>query len=156
MTTRNIGASDYPARVEETGPFLQAALVCEKVLREQDGVISMIRTIDRCVFVVGPEGEPLNPHLVLFFVIIFKSGTARGSYPIRIEREEPDTTRSTVVATDAFFEGEDRGVNIVIQGDFSPRLQGLYWYDVFFNDKRITRMPLRAIYQTPPSAAPPG
>ena len=39
------------------GPFLQSALICEKVLQEQDGVLSAIRIIDRIYFVIGPDGQ---------------------------------------------------------------------------------------------------
>jgi hypothetical protein len=54
------------------------------------------------------------------------------------------------------FEGEDRGVNLIVNAAFEPDQEGLYWFDVFFEEDRVTRIPLRAIYQPMPTAGPPG
>jgi hypothetical protein len=37
------------------GPYLNAALLCEKVLQERDGVLSIIRIIDRAQHVWSIE-----------------------------------------------------------------------------------------------------
>jgi hypothetical protein len=34
--------------LSDKGPYLAIAVICEKALHEQDGVISLIRIIDRC------------------------------------------------------------------------------------------------------------
>jgi hypothetical protein len=134
-----------------TGPWITAALICEKVLMEATGLASAIRILDRYIFILGPDGQPLAPAQPVFFLISLKSGEARGSHRIRIEREDPSTMRSPIVETDLFFEGEDRGAQLVVNGDFAPAEAGLYWYDVFLNDRLITRMSLRAIFQPQPT-----
>ena len=154
--TAMFGTSPDIGALEPTGPFIQAALVCEKVLQESNGVISAIRIVDRIIFICGPDGQPLVQREPIFFLIAFKSGEARGSHPVEIIREEPSTTRTTVVQAQMFFEGEDRGANLVVQAAFEPAEPGLYWFDVRVNDRLLTRIPLRAIYQTPPTAGPPG
>lgn len=40
-----------------TGPYLNAALICEKMLREADGVLSPIRIIDRYTLNVVTSGS---------------------------------------------------------------------------------------------------
>lgn len=142
--------------IEPTGPWIAAALICEKVLMETNGLASAIRILDRYIFILGPDGQPLTPAQPIFFLITLRSGEARGSQRIKIEREDPSTMRSPILETELFFEGEDRGAQLVINGQFEPTEAGLYWYDVFLNDRRITRMPLRAIFQPQPTIGPGG
>ena len=52
--------------MESTGPFIAAAVICENVLNEQDGVLSVIRIIDRLIQqAVGPEPPDDMPPLVI-------------------------------------------------------------------------------------------
>lgn len=136
----------------DSGPHLQAALICERVLQEQDGIISVIRHIDRVIFVVGPDGDLVQPQHPITFLVSFKSGSARGSYNVEIHREKPSGEQDAVLSAPVFFEGEERGVNLVVAAAFAPDQAGLYWYDVYFEGTRVTRIPLRAIYQPLPTA----
>lgn len=65
------------------GPYLAMALLCEKVLREADGVLSLIRIVDRItVSFSGPDAPVQMPPapVNLTLVVGFKSGFARGPY----------------------------------------------------------------------------
>jgi hypothetical protein len=136
------------------GPFLQAALICERVISEADGAVSAIRIIDRVYFASDPEGRPLNPRHPVWFLITLKSGSARGRYTITVMREKPSGERAEVLRAPVLLEGEDRGANVVVQAAFEPDQEGLYWFDVAFEEQRITRMPLRAVFQPLPQAMP--
>jgi hypothetical protein len=138
------------------GPHLQTALFCERVLQERDGVVSAIRVIDRVFFRTDPDGQPITRQHPITLLITFKAGSARGSYTVKVEREKPSGERAPVLQAPVFFEGEERGVNLVVDTAFEPDQQGLYWFDVFFEDARVTRIPLRAIYQQLPTADPGG
>jgi hypothetical protein len=141
--------------VNGDGPHLQSALVCERVLQEQDGVMSAIRIIDRIFFLLGPDGQPVDAAHPIIFLISFKSGSARGRYTVTVEREKPSGERSGSFQAPVLFEGEERGVNLVVNAQFEPDQDGLYWFDVLFEDQRVTRIPLRAVYQPLPTAGPP-
>ena len=134
------------------GPHLTAALICERLLLEQDGVASAIRIIDRVFFITGPDGEPLQPQQPFTLVINLKSGAARGSYTVGVRMEKPSGEEVPLLEAPVFFEGEERGANIVLQAVFEPDGAGLYWFDVLFEGERLTRIPLRAIYQSQPVA----
>lgn len=49
------------------------------------------------------------------------------------------------------FEGDDRGVNAVVQLGLPVDQEGVYWLDVFLDDEKdgpcVTRVPLRVFYQ---------
>ncbi len=134
------------------GPHLQTAVFCERVLQEQDGVVSAIRLVDRIYFVTDESGQPMQREQPITLLITFKSGTARGIYTISVRREKPSGEEGPVLEAPVFFEGEERGINLIVPTAFAPDQQGLYWFDVLFEGERATRIPLRAVYQPLPTA----
>ena len=139
-----------PAR---DGPFLAMAAICEKVLEEKDGVLSVIRIVDRSVVrpqlvpgVVASSGMPPTV-IALTVVLSLKSGNARGSHRLSLQPETPSGLKINPVSVSVLFEGEDRGVNLVMPMQMQVTQEGLYWFDVLLDDQRLTRIPLRVVYQ---------
>lgn len=138
------------AQAFETGPFLSAALVCEKVLEERDGAKSAIRIIDRMIrTAVGPnppdQMEPFDHEMTL--LIRLKSGKARGVYPLRVRLIKPSGESPTPIIQNILFEGEeDRGVDIV--GNMRVRFDqtGVYWFHIYLGEVRLTQIPFRVVY----------
>lgn len=134
----------------DQGPFLSAALLCEKVLTEQDGVKSAIRIIDRINRTyVGPspptEMEPFEHNLVLF--LKFKSGWARGMNTVKVQPAKPSGELMPEIINNVLFEGEeDRGVDLVGHMRFNFDQTGIYWIYVYLNDIKLTQIPLRVTY----------
>jgi hypothetical protein len=140
---------------DRSGPHLQTALIAERVLQEGDGVITPVRVIDRLMFGIPPDAEGPTPEKLALLVSL-KSGGARGSYTLKVTLENPVGTSSDFVpGTTVFLEGEERGVALIVPFAFAPEMQGLYWFDVYFENERLTRVPLRAIFQRvqPPPVA---
>ncbi|MBI2217108.1 MAG: hypothetical protein HYU51_07415 [Candidatus Rokubacteria bacterium] len=132
------------------GPYLQIAAFCENVIEGKDGVLSLIRVIDRFVHTAVGAGAPekmpavpVNAHLVLSF----KSGFAKGSFPVKIRGVSPDGKPLPDVSIPMQLEGDDRGQNIVLQVGLVLEQEGLYWFDVYVGERLMTRMPLRLVYQ---------
>jgi hypothetical protein len=139
--------------VEDTGgPYLRAALICERVLQEQDSVVSAIRVIDRLTFPADETGVPLNPQFPITFLIMFTAAAARGNFTVGLDLEKPSGEQLSVLQAPVFFEGGERSVNMILSTQFEPDQQGLYWFGVSFERERVTRIPLRAIFQQPPTA----
>ena len=133
-----------------TGPYLNAALLCEKVLQEKDGVISVIRMIDRITLTALASSSPetLQPMPVsLYALISFKSGNAKGRHTVKLVTETPSGIRLPEQLFPALFEGDDRGVNLVLNINVVVDQEGVYWFDVILEDQILTRMPLRILYQ---------
>jgi hypothetical protein len=135
---------------EMGGPYLTAALLCEKVLQEKDGIVSAIRIVDRIIATAQGSGLPeqMPPLPVNVTVLIMlKSGEVQGSHTIKIQQVAPSGFRSPEMSWPIFLEGNDRGVNLIVQISFQANEQGLYWFDVYFKQDLLTRMPLRVVYQ---------
>ena len=85
MTQSN--TSEYPNQ----GPHLIAALLCEKLLVEADGVTSAIRIVDRInrtAVGVSPPAEMDPFDYELFLYVNLKSGATRGPMTLEVRLEK--------------------------------------------------------------------
>ena len=143
----------------DSGPYLSAAIICEKVLSEADGVKSAIRIIDRINHspAVAQTSAAMQPFdLQLSLLIKFKSGSARGPMSLEVRFSQPSGESPTPVQQIVNFEGEDdRGVDIVAGLRLKVAQAGLHWFDVYLEGERVTRVPLRVVY-LPQLARPSG
>jgi hypothetical protein len=127
--------------------YLHVATFCEKVLRESDGVSSIIRMIDR--FNVQGTTEEMQPIVLQFMIYIsFKSGFLRGKQKVSLRPQSPKGVEMPAMDIPVLFEGDDdRGPAIAFQVGWAVQEEGLFWWDLYLNDELVTRMPLRVDYQ---------
>ena len=140
----------------ERGPYVQVAAFCERVLREADGVLSLIRVVDRITHTEhGPTPPEEMPefHFPLFLVITLKSGTARGRHEITITPEQPSGETLQPITVSVNMEGEGKGVNITSRIDIPYKMEGLHWFKVQFDGQTITCLPLEVRYSRMVTAA---
>jgi hypothetical protein len=138
------------ATIFEKGPYLEAALLCEKILQEAGDVKSLIRIIDRVTRQV-PVTDPLSEmqtfdwSMVLF--VRFKSGQARGPMTLEIKIINPLGESPAPMKQTILFEGEeDRGVDLCIDLKMKLQKSGLYWFVISLDGKEVTRIPFKVVY----------
>lgn len=126
--------------------YLHIASFCEKVLRETDGVVSLIRIFDR----MNVQGETavMQPSVLQFTVVLsFKSGFIRGKQSVKIRPKSPQGADLPAVEIPVLFEGDDdHGTMLAFPITWIAQEEGLYWWDIYLNDECVTRMPLRVDY----------
>ena len=131
------------------GPYLLAAILCEKVLTDQDGVKSAIRIVDqvtqRGIGASPPKKMPPFSYQ-LFLLIKLIPGAARGPYPLRIVFRQPSRKNPRPLKLKVSFEGKERGVDVVVQLNIKLDREGLYRFDVYLGRVRLARVPLRVMY----------
>lgn len=127
--------------------FLQMAVFCERVLREADGVMSIIRVIDR--FTANGATPEMPPQVIPFMVVIsFKAGFIRGKQTIAIRPKSPTGKDLPAMEFPVLFEGDDdREIALAFPVQWVPPEEGLFWWDVYLNQELVTRMPLRVLYR---------
>lgn len=131
----------------DDGPHLAAAVLCEHVLEEKDGVHSLIRLIDRIT--VSSTGVDVMPEIQtdLILFLSFRSGAAKGNYEASIVFADPDGKELTKTTIPFFAEGEERGNNIKANlNQLKIQKPGLFWFNVFLAGQLLTRVPLRVIH----------
>ena len=134
----------------DTGPYLKAALFCESVIEGKDGVLSLIRVIDRLtVTAAGPTALPDMPATehTLKLVLMLISGRAQGSAEVAVSVEPPGAPEESLWRTDVFLQGEDQGANLIAHVPITLKSQGLYWFRIRLDGEHLTSLPFRVIYR---------
>lgn len=137
-------------------PYISAALLCEKVLHEQDGTISAIRIVDRVTVQIAAKAKgKVKPTVKLAVLIAFKSGPSKGKYILKIVPRTPSGRKMAVKRTDVqgefkfplVFEREEHGSTTVINLVVDVSEEGVYWFDVYLGRRVITRIPLTVVHR---------
>lgn len=136
-----------------TGPFIAVATFCERVIREHDNVLSVMRVVDQLnVTAAGPDPPAQMPPTAtnLSVVVVLRRGTARGRHAVKLRPETPGGEQRDAVEVSVNFTGDpEAGANIVIDfSGFAVDQEGLWWLDVLFGDAetQLARIPLRVNY----------
>ncbi len=128
------------------GPYLAAAFLCERALREVDNVSSFIRMVDRWT-VTGPSETMPTTAIQATLVVMFKSGIHRGNGQVAITPTTPGDVTLSPITVPVLFEGdEDRGVAVIIPMAFPVQEPGIYWFNVSIDGQSFTEIPLRVVY----------
>ncbi len=134
----------------ETGPYLKMACFCERVLREVDGVVTMVRVIDRLTHTESKPDAPEEMPPVTYemkLVIMLIPAKALGRHELKIERELPSGIKEKPIAVTVQMEGGNRGANIMMDTKMTFPLEGLYWFNVYLDNVLLTKMPFQVLYQ---------
>jgi hypothetical protein len=129
------------------------ACVCENVLREEDGVISAIRIVDRFTVdapsdlppttraaldvraLVGVKSEGLSGTHHLKVVVIYPSGLRKELQEFPVELN-PDK--------------DYQGFNLTARLAVEVKEYGVYWLDVLWDGEMLTRIPFKVIRRERP------
>jgi hypothetical protein len=138
------------------GPYLQAACLCDRVLQEQDGVVTPVRLVDRVTIPRIPAGGiPPGAVSQLSLLIALKSGGVTGAHTVTIRHPPALQAPGEISPIPVVLQGAENGVNLIGLFQWIPRPtdEGLHWIDVLFDDRLLTRMPLRIVFQDSQGAA---
>jgi hypothetical protein len=128
-------------------PYLSAALVCEHVLTEQDGVHTLVRVVD--TFFVHPTPDNLPPDVLPGFTITLfvslKSGEVQGDSQVEIKLSSPSGRVDEVGKWPVTLNGGDHGVNLLGKITVPVREFGLHWFDVYWEGMPMTRVPVKIL-----------
>jgi hypothetical protein len=140
-----------------TGPHLIVAVLCERVLTEADGVLSVIRIVDQITQTAnGPEAPDQMPPFILdslTMLIGLRSDQARGRYGIKIRPEAPGGFQMPSAEQAIQLQSGPTGTNLIVPLVLPISEEGVYWFDVFLTgpapqeDRLLTRVPLEIVYQ---------
>jgi hypothetical protein len=90
-------------------------------------------------------------------VVLLKAGDlGSGSFRMRIALIRPDGEELQSNEFSVFFNGGDEnGVAVISPIAIPDPDEGLHWFDVYFEGVRLTRIPLRVLYQLVALMPPP-
>jgi len=127
-----------------TKPLVIAAIICENVMIENDGVPTIVRVIDRALFDIPPMLPPgIQPafQVIAFFAV--KAGDLHGDHEFTVVIRMPDG--KTIPASEKWkvhFDGDETGGNLKLQLGL-PARPGLYWLDLTWEGDVLSSTPFR-------------
>jgi hypothetical protein len=145
-----------------SGPWVAAALFCERVLNETDGVLSAIRIIDnitvnKASLSEADKATDRPPIIELSGLVSLRADEAAGTtHDVSIEGFYPSGTPLDPPRFDyaAPFTTPDSGVNVIISLRVTVRETGTYWFTVRVGGEVATRIPLTlVIVETTPDSS---
>ncbi len=129
-------------------PDLRIAALCERVLEEKDGSLSLIRLIDRLV--ITAEGTDLPKELPpgqvpLTALMSWISGL--GNYEAKIRVNFPDGNSFETPTLPFYLDSLDKVQNHIVRLVLPVKRQGIYRFNFMLGDEIKRTIPLRVIYQ---------
>lgn len=145
--------------MQSKGPYIAVACFCEHVLQEQDGVLSAIRIVDRVHKIEGaklPANLPDNAAHLITMLINLKAGDFIGKGEIEIRVTPPSGGNAVLRGAEKIpveFE-PGKGFNLILKTGIPITEDGIYWYDVLFDNRLLTRVPMSVSVSEKQNATP--
>jgi hypothetical protein len=131
------------------GPFLAAAVFCERILEDTDRVLTVSRILDGINILLHPQTPPELPskahplELTPNMLFIFRSGDSPGKHAFKLIVQQPNGKRSVAMEQEIELSPDPQGgCNLKTNATLKLFSSGLFWFDVVLDGKRFTRMPL--------------
>ena len=129
-------------------PRLRIGALCERVLEEKDGALTLIRLIDRVVITAEGTDVPreLPPgQIPLTALMSWINGL--GNYEAKIRVDFPDGNSFESPTLPFYLDSLDKVQNLILRLVLPVKRQGVYWFNFVLGDETKSRIPLRVLYQ---------
>jgi len=70
---------------------------------------------------------------------------------LKLVAENPNGKRTDLYSSPVKLQGKEQGQNFVFNFVFAIENQGLYWFDVVFDEDVLTRIPLTVVQEPAPT-----
>src|SRR5262245_12108413 len=116
------------------GPFLAAAVFCESIMQDKDGVASAIRILDTMQILISPQAPPDVPskdqplQLVQHILIIIRTGDEPGKHRLKLVINPPSGTASEIMDQEVVLSKEAHG-GTTVKSALNMRVfsSGVFW-----------------------------
>lgn len=138
--------------MNETRPYLNAALLCENVIQENNGTLSLIRVVDRIEYDPQPAPQGYKPIVLIKGLVAIRSGALKGNFGLQIKVTGPNgkPKGEPLLLPSIELLGGDHGANVILNMQFVVEDDGLHWFDIYFENEILTRMPLTVVRKQEP------
>lgn len=107
-----------------TPPFVRACLLCERVLREEDGTLSAMRIVHATV---AAPGSPPLPQKLALLVMLVRGDAQPGQHQVVLKTQLPsgDFVANKTIPVQLDPGGPEQSVSLAIDLNFIPRGEGV-------------------------------
>lgn len=111
------------------GPYVQAALLCDHVVQESGGRVTIVGLLDRVVVRAAEASSATQipaTNVSCHAVVILKTGFRPGNYKLQLVLTSPSKKRIREFSVDISLPTEeDKGVNVVMPIQFPASEEGV-------------------------------
>lgn len=132
--------------------YVQAAFFCERVTIEENQTLTFNKLLTHLNVQVtgGPPSGTMPPITINpAIVVALTSEKLRGKYDLALSMVRPDGLRLGSASLPVEFEGPGIIRPTFTQVSVPIEMQGIYWFDLLFEGKQLTRIPLQIVYDVP-------
>lgn len=127
----------------EAGPFVAMAVFCQRVERQPDGTVDVVGVVDGVSVSAPPDGPLAEPAIIrLLGLVSVRAGSVRGAHRLSLQAHFPGGDDGPALVRPIEFSDRAPGATLSFPLELEARDAGLYWFDVFFDDRPLTRIPL--------------
>jgi len=130
-------------------PYLKLGAICERVLQEKDGVLSLIRIVDKfTITITGKEPPDQLPHGVKLLTIIMGWVGGLGNHEAAFNIVSPGgETQRSPQSWSFTLDAINLGHNIIVMLPVRIAKEGVYWIEFILNDQVKSRIPFQVLYE---------
>lgn len=135
-----------------------SALLCERVLRETDGVVSAIRVVDLFQFIRLPEVPIDNQGVDMRILVLMKfKETSLGPCRVGFVLTRPDGTLGEPQYTEVSLVPPTTpythvGLTLSVQVVVIPKQEGAYYWTILLDGAELTKVPFTLLERKQESA----
>lgn len=132
------------------GPYLLMAVLCQTAQQDQYGSFSVLNVLEQLVAGTNDPNAPVKMPTFRFqghLAIQFAAGNSTGTHKLSVVPMQPSGERLDAVTQRIQFKGPDHRATFISNVSMDISEEGLYWFDVSFDDIIVTRIPLRVRYE---------
>lgn len=127
------------------GPFVAMAVFCERLDQQPDGTVDVLGVVDGVSLDADPGGDTFDdgaPVVRLLGLVSLRAGGARGGHTLSLRAHFPDGELGATLARPIELTDRSPGATIGFPFELEARETGTYWFDVVYDDRLLTRIPL--------------
>ena len=131
---------------------LSIAAFCTRVLDGSDGCFSAIRLLDHLFVKMPLSYKPGDRIDISFWALIgfrsrkFKAGELTGRHTMRLVMRNPKGKSKPGQEITVDLPENATAFNFRVKMNWNIKTEGLWWLNVFLDDKFYTKMPLRIVF----------
>jgi hypothetical protein len=119
------------------------AVFCQRLDRQPDGTVDVVGVVDG-VSVSSPD-SPVDegPAMIrLLGLVSIRAGAVRGRHVLSLKAQFPGGHPGPSLVRPVELTDFAPGATLSFPLELEARDAGLYWFDVFFDERPLTRIPL--------------
>jgi len=130
-------------------PYLKFGAICELVLEEKGGVLSLIRIVDKfTITITGKEPPDQLPQVIKTFTIIMGWVGGLGNHEADFNIISPGgETQRSPQSWSFTLDAINQGHNIIVTLPVRIVKAGVYWIEFILNDQVKSRIPFQVLYE---------